>query len=674
MSSMEVTALGVRTLPSGPKTADSRAHTRASQIPQLFPPKNNAKPSADHYHYHHHHHSQAKATVPPSPAAPALSPTSASSTSLPLRALRSFLPFGSGKSASSNAATPAGPLKSPFAAIRRSSVTIERRKSGQFPGLGDDKDVAVISISPKTRPPDISSTSSSADAHESSSSAGSASHGELGPPLVTFNPEPPLSTELSTIPESDLSGISRHLSRDSDVSGNRHSKNSEVLPPPSPEINEVSALDTSVLDLSVLDLSTSQLKEEVMHALKEKPSKNGWLTGVVVEDAIDSLPARRNGHEEREEDYAQVEPEESFNLGALDPDLAALLSLNRMRGKQTILLITTENPPPLTTRPSPLGSSPIDASPSSATGSTRSQPSPVRTTAPHVFTRAVPARFMPRLMRSTTDRTTPVRGNCSVENIPHIPSDSAIELDEGRRVSSDSVYPRRSSEFQHRPSPPPTFTNFEPHCRVGSSRLATPACFGTHASAAASSRILRSDLPSSSAFIGRSGGDPPSLTFRAASFSGTAPDRLNRPRISEDGVLEGRPTARGRLGYTPRNRNRSRVASPGPRTMEWLGPRTTKAFAAAGLLDRDITNTGSRFASVRSLGDRDQRALAPSRMAFSEAGSVASSWRSGSVSRATTHSEAAGHDSTRPRTLPCRRRSPCRLHSLGRPCHNNKNY
>jgi hypothetical protein len=171
----------------------------------------------------------------------------------------------------------------------------------------------------------------------------------LGPPLVTFNPEPPLSTELSTIPESDLSGISRHLSRDSDVSGNRHSKNSEVLPPPSPEINEVSALDTSVLDLSMLDLSTSQLKEEVMHALKEKPSKNGWLTGVVVEDAIDSLPARRNGHEEREEDYAQVEPEESFNLGALDPDLAALLSLNRMRGKQTILLITTENPPPLTT-------------------------------------------------------------------------------------------------------------------------------------------------------------------------------------------------------------------------------------------------------------------------------------------------------------------------------------
>jgi len=80
--------------------------------------------------------------------------------------------------------------------------------------------------------------------------------------------------------------------------------------------------------------------------------------------------------------------------------------------------------------------------------------------------------------------------------------------------------------------------------------------------------------------------------------------------------------------------------------MEWLGPRTAKAFAAAGLLDHDPNNSpGSRFGSVRSLGDRDQRALAPSRIAMSEAGSVASSWRSGSVSRAMTHSEATGHDS-----------------------------
>jgi hypothetical protein len=502
----------------------------------------------------------------------------------------------------------------------------------------------------------------------------------LGPPVVTFNPEPPLSTELSTILESDLSGLSKHLTalddfRSSDVSGNRHSKNPEVLPP-SPEINEVVAPDTSMLDLS-----TSQLKEEVMHALKEKTSTNGWLTGVVVEDAADSRPSSRNGQEERE-NYADVEPEESFHLDALDPDLAALLSPNRMGAKQLIHnsenpLVTTLAPQQLQpivpprifppsraitpqSRPSPLGSSSVDVSPSSATGSARSQHSPVRSITPHAHPslgRAASTRLVPRLIRSTTDRATPTRGNRSVENITRIPSDSALQLDEARRVSSDSVYSRRPpaspllSEFQQQPSPP-VHTNLEPHRRVASSRLATPARFGIHTSAA--SRLLHSALPSSS--TGCMGADSPSPTPRAPSASGFALDRpSSRPRTSEDGVLEGRPAVRDRLGYTLRNnRNRSlsvgggrgeRVASPGPRAAtEWLGPRTTKAFAAAGLLDRDLANNGSRFASVRSLGDRDQRALAPSRLAHSEAGSVASSWRSGSVSRAMTHSEATVHD------------------------------
>ena len=93
---------------------------------------------------------------------------------------------------------------------------------------------------------------------------------DLGPPVVTFKPEPPLSTELSTILESDLSGLSKHLpaldeSRTSDISGNGDLTTPEALPP-SPAINELVAPDASVLDLS-----TSQLKEEVMHALREKP-------------------------------------------------------------------------------------------------------------------------------------------------------------------------------------------------------------------------------------------------------------------------------------------------------------------------------------------------------------------------------------------------------------------
>lgn len=499
---------------------------------------------------------------------------------------------------------------------------------------------------------------------------------DLGPPAVSFKPEPPLSTELSTILESDLSGLSlsKHIpaldqSQISDLSGNGHSIKPEAPLPSSPEINELIAPDASMLDLS-----TSQLKEEVMHALKEKPSTNGWLAGVVVEDAADSRPASRNDRKELEFDIGE-EPEESLHLDALDSDLAALLSSNRSARKQP--LFRTENPftttqipqqphpippprifPPTRTvtpqsRPSPLASSPVDASPSSTIGSTRSQPSPVRTTATHAYSslpRSVPNRFMPRLMRSVTDRVTPVREDRNVENAARAPSDPALPIDDARRVSIDSVYQMHSPVSPLETQQPlPPLPHAEPHRRVATSRLATPARFGAHAPA--SSRLLRAALPSSSGTWDK---DSPSPSSRASSALGSAADRLIRPRTSEDGVFEGRSTARERLGYTARNRNRSlsvgggkneRVTSPAPRSTEWLGPRTAKAFAAAGLLDRgDVSNNASRFGSVRSLGDRDQRTLAPSRLAISEAGSVASSWRS--VSRAMTHSEAAtGHDS-----------------------------
>ena len=498
----------------------------------------------------------------------------------------------------------------------------------------------------------------------------------LGPPAVSFKPEPPLSSELSTILESDLSGLSKHIpaldeSQISEVSGNGHSIKPEALSH-SPEINDLLAPDASVLDLS-----TSQLKEEVMHALKEKPSTNGWLAGVVVEDAADSRPVSRNDRKEFEFDLGE-EPEESLHLDALDSDLAALLSSNRSAGKQPLL--RTENPfmstqmhqqpqpivlprifPPTRTvtpkaRPSPLASSPVDASPSSTIGSTRSQPSPVRTTAPHGYPslpRSAPNRFMPRLMRSATDRATPVREDRNVEHAARSPSDPALPTDDdARRVSIDSVYQRYSPISPRETQPPlPPLPHAEPHRRVATSRLATPARFGAHTPA--SSRLLRAALPSSSssALPGTWDKDTPSPSSRASSALGYAADRLTRPRTSEDGVLEGRPTARDRLGYTPRNRNRSlsvgggkneRVTSPAPRSTEWLGPRTAKAFAAAGLLDRD-GNNASRFGSVRSLGDRDQRTHAPSRLAVSEAGSITSSWRS--VSRAMTHSEATGHDS-----------------------------
>ncbi|KAH9954697.1 hypothetical protein BC827DRAFT_1241306 [Russula dissimulans] len=702
---MQVTAIGPSSPPSGAKTAtvDSRAQMRtitasASHSPSyipLFSPKTARKPSV-----------AISSSLPSSLSVPHLGlvapnrtpsgngPSSSPQQALPpssLRTLRSFLPFGgggSGKSASTAGAGIPGPLKSPFSGftpVRRTSITVERKNSGQFTRTADDIDVAVISISPPSQDSpertsrDITQTRS-ADAQERPLPSLPPLDGQVGPPVVTFQPEPPLSTELSTILESDLSGLSKHLPsldefRTSDVSGSGHSTKPEALPP-SPEIDELVAPDASVLDLS-----TSQLKEEVMHALKEKTSTNGWLAGVVVEDAADSRPPSRNDREGLQVDVGE-EPED-FHLDALDPDLVALLSANRIRGKHPIFqnenpFASTQTPtvpprilsPPSRavtpqSRPSPLGHSPVEASPSSATGSARSQSSPVRSAAPRShgsLGRAASNRFMPRLMRSVTDRAVAVRGDRSVANTARVPSDPGLPLDDARRISSDSAHPRRPPvpplhlplEFQPPPPPPPIqHANTEPHRRVAPSRLATPARFGMNGSA--TSRLLRSALPSSSALPGAWGTDSPSPTSRASSALGSAADRLERPirpRTSEDGTLEGRPSARDRLGYTPLNRNRSLSVGGGnserggPRSTDGLGPRTAKAFAAAGLLDRDANNSGSRFGSVRSLGgDRDQRALAPSRIAPSEAGSAASSWRSGSVSRAMTHSEANGHDS-----------------------------
>ncbi|KAF8489871.1 hypothetical protein F5888DRAFT_1869464 [Russula emetica] len=564
--------------------------------------------------------------LPPQSAIPQPSASSAhasGSTSLPsLHALHNFLPFGSGKTASSTAIP--GLSKNPFASFmpgRRSSLTFEHKTSSQFPCPGEENDTGVISISSPSQQNtgQTQGSKTGADGLEPSLPSLSASYEEVGPPAVSFNPEPPLSTELSTILESDLSGSSKHIpaldkSQISDVSGNGHSIKPEVLCP-SPDINELVAPDASVLDLS-----TSQLKEEVMYALKEKPSTNGWLAGVVVENATDSRPTSRNDRKELEFDIGE-EPEESLHLDALDSDLAALLGSNRLAGKQS--LFWTENPfastqipqqphpiivplrifPPTRTvtpqsRPSPLASSPVDTSPSSTIGSTRSQPSLACTTTPHGYSslpRSAPSRFMPQLMCSVTDRATPVREDRNVENVARAPSDPALPIDDARRVSIDSVYQRQSpaSPLETQPPPLPPLPHAEPHRRVATSRLSTPAHFGAHAPA--SSRLLRAALPSSSALQGIWDKDSPSPSSCASLALGSATDRLVHPRTSEDGGHEGRLTARERLGYTPRNQNRSlsmgggkneRVTSPSPWPTEWLGPRTAKAFAAAGLLDR----------------------------------------------------------------------------------------
>ncbi|KAI0283189.1 hypothetical protein BC826DRAFT_1061050 [Russula brevipes] len=154
---------------------------------------------------------------------------------------------------------------------------------------------------------------------------------------------------------------------------------------------------------------------EVMNALKEKPSKGRWLygSGVVVEDAADSCPVSRN---------------ESLHLDALDPDLATLLRPNCLREKQQ-LNFQNENPFVSMQKHQPFQSLPLRGFfPPPRAVTPKSRPScpskplpalhhqvckiailPIRTTSPHAYSslaRAAPTRHMPRIMPSVTDRAT----------------------------------------------------------------------------------------------------------------------------------------------------------------------------------------------------------------------------------------------------------------------------
>jgi hypothetical protein len=197
---MEVTAISPRPPPSGSKTADSQAQTRTSKSPSyipLFSPKATRHPtisstlpsslSVPHLGLVPPNRTPSGSGPPPQAAIPPPSPSSSHAsggTSLPsLRALRNFLPFSAAKPVSSTGVP--GPLKNPFVGFtpgRRSSITVERKNSGQFPRPGDDTDVAVISIAPASQanPERTEDITVSADAQEPSLPSVSALHGELG--------------------------------------------------------------------------------------------------------------------------------------------------------------------------------------------------------------------------------------------------------------------------------------------------------------------------------------------------------------------------------------------------------------------------------------------------------------------------------------------------------------
>lgn len=435
-------------------------------------------------------------------------------------------------------------------------------------------------------------------------------------------------SDLSTILEAETSGISRHLP-DLDDSKDASSWRAGRSPRPSPSPKIEDGV-SDIQDTSALNLSTSELNKEVLAALSQSGPRGGWTSGVVVDD-----------------EGGAVDANVTFNLGSVDPDLAALLSPNHMKATEPALLVAINalSPPlrsPTDTRPN------SPASPRHAGSSNEKTPPPFgrRSTSlprPTVINRspsdkssALGSRLpvqstSPRLARSASERP-----SYSGPERPHIPSTLRTPESTGRQ-SLQLPRRRASPLLGESPLPPrPTSSDGQESSRGASSRLATPA---RHLLPASTSRTRL--IPSPQSSPGYDGSEStssrtPSAIGPAASrrLAGIRPslDVGDRPRIytrdRSSSLTEGSP-------YDP----------PAKRPVDWLGPRTAKAFAAAGLLDSErdaspgpsASRPGSRFGFGSSRSERDFRShYAPSRAGFSDVGpSASASWarRSGSISR-----------------------------------------
>ncbi|KAH9852874.1 hypothetical protein C2E23DRAFT_885245 [Lenzites betulinus] len=617
---------------------------------------------------------------------PAASP-SPSSGSTPFRSFRNFLSFGGSKHGSSSSAS-ALP-KSAFTSLGpvRRSVNVERRVSS--PNLNPSRrseDEYVLSIdlprpggekSPHTLRPQKSNTGPNTPKTPSSQlSRSSRSESPTSDTQAALGV-----TELSTIIESETSGISKHLPS-LDTSQASHGAESESdaehqsprgflplelqhLRPPRNDIRLGSSSSSN--DTSPLDLSTSGLTHEVFAALSASPGKQDWLHDIVVDDTTSDSPISRERTPEN--------PDASFHMDVLDSDLAALLSPNRMRDTEPALLVAIDAMPP----PAPTSSPP---SPTALLPARTPLEKPAVTPArrlPPASLSAAPRRpttsTLPRIVRSASDRPAfPIAGTSGIPSpTSRTPSGRAMSHSPERPASMGSATSsqrhthsqRTNSVDVRRPNTGNSGSTME-NRTPAALRLMTPARLATlsPSSSASGSRppLSRFNSAQSSGIWDSESVSPSS---RPPSSIGTAPSRLQEHRPSLD-IDRPRPMGtrtRKRSSsviehrVTPSTPSYSGSGSPASRATDWLGPRTQKAFAAAGLLDfdkespRSASRPASRFGTTRSSVERERSRYAPSRMAFSEAGS-SSSWGARSLSRATGYGEIVGGPSSESMSTP----------------------
>ncbi|PSR71648.1 hypothetical protein PHLCEN_2v12501 [Hermanssonia centrifuga] len=580
--------------------------------------------------------------VSDSPSHPSLSPPPASGGLSPFRSFRNLLSFGPSKGQSTSAV---GPSRSSFAGLRRpthgdrsvSTPNLRHKSQDDLPVLSIEL-FPSIELSHRVDEPLIDSMElhtrlglqlPTPDSESPSSSRASSVHADDHPVALATTVG---ISDLSTILEAETSGMSKQFSS---------AENSRDMSyPPSPNtpgtadsrhLMAADLSDRSVArpsrgsnETSALDLSTSMVPTEVLAAMSGPDRADGWVHGVVL-DGLAESPG----------EVTAADPNISFNLDALDPDLAALLSPYRMTpelaSSPRLTLMSDIQRQPKREFSSKIGS------PSSSVPSPSSQSSPRRSA-------SLARPGIPRLASSTVSRL--VRSASERPAAPTTEKDKSPSSSPIRRTPSPRIFepiaerqslqlPRRSplaTEIQL-PRRPASGGRDAESSRPALSRLATPSRLPA---AASSARGLSRHLNASASSPGWDVGD--SVSSRSPSVAGSViSKRLSPHRPSFDSVPEERPRVRTRVRSSSLTES-SPYHPAALRSTDWLGPRTAKAFAAAGLLDRDRnpngpnSRPGSRFGTTRS--ERDTRShYAPSRMGFSEAGS-GSSWerRSGSVS------------------------------------------
>lgn len=495
------------------------------------------------------------------------------------------------------------------------------------------------------------------------------------------SPGPPLGADLSTIIEAENSGISKHIPYLGEAT---HGDDDDDTPTSPFNLEKVEKSKSRIPSpdsraASVFDLSTSRLATEVMHALKAEDATTAseWLNGVngiVVEgDAEEPDPLFRTPGD-APGDIEDLDA--ALEFGELDPHLAQLLSPNSINGKSQIpspvasrlpsrahsrspshpvstpsLHLPNGDGVPLRTSPSPrLG---IVIPPSTSRAIVQS--SPTRRSAS--LSRANPIRgppsSLPRLMRSVTTAP-PASGTSDSSLVFSTPS--GLRGPPKKRHQPPSPLSSQSHSSQG-PSPASSRGSTDMPRRPAGSRLATP---NRHVSTYAPGNSRLTDPPpallpstsekaSSSQFSPRSASDPPRQPNSRPSLEFGGPLEVNKRRRPHLFYNRRRSMSVEEARLSPTSGSTSPIRpssslSNRPPAMEWLGPRTVKAFAAAGLLDGDrdgssIHASGAgRYASLRAHSEREDR-FVPSRTAFSEAASTSSWGRSGSVSRGMTPSE-----------------------------------